>query len=220
MRVRRLVRVAGYVAGSRARGSAHMVRRRVAPQRWTRSDPNRILWVPPDAVVATTAERLGPTHRGRILDGDWDLDALPLRDLGVWRGLHQRVREGRDWEDTDLAPGRHVPEAPNVGRRSVDLSPEGLADRFASLDALTVSLREDGWLAHHDVGATFEREMAVVIGRDGRLIRDSGGLHRLVIAQLLGLERIPCRVLAEHARLHHHGDGRPDDDRTRRPFGR
>jgi len=201
MRIRRLVRVAGYLTTSRTGSVVHAVRRRAAPERWTRRDPYRIVWVAPSAVRATTAQRIDERERGRIIGGDWDVDALAVRDLTLWRGLEQRLLEGRPWAETDLAPGRHVPEAPNVGRRSLELDPAAQLERCLGLDALALALRRDGWLSHHDVGATFRREMAVAVGRDGRLIRNSGGLHRLVIAQLIGLERIPCRILVEHAEL-------------------
>ncbi len=150
-------------------------------------------------VIATTAERIGDDARGQVINGYWDLTALPLEGLPLWRGLEQRLRDGRPWADTELAPGRHTPEAPNVGRRSTDLSADAMDERLAGLDALAASLLRDGWLPHHDVGATFRREMAVAVARDGRLIRDSGGLHRLVMARILGLGRIPCRILVEHA---------------------
>ncbi len=200
MRIRRLLRVAGYITASRAGSSRHALRHRVAPDEWTRSDPYRIRWVPPSAVTSTTARRISEGERGRMLDGDWDVTALPLQGLAVWRGLEQRLCEGLAWEDTVLAPGRqHVPEAPNVGRRYADLPTVVIAKRLAGLDALATTLRRDGWLPHHDIGAPFRKEMAVVISRDGRLIRNSSGLHRLIMAHLLGLDRIPCRVLVEHA---------------------
>ncbi len=198
MRVRRLARVAGHATASRAGTVQHTLRRRRAPGRWTRHDPHRILWVAPGDVGATTAVRLHESLRGRVVDGDWDVDALQLRELTVWRGLHQRLVEGRPWADTDLAPGRSVPEAPNVGSRPLERDPRVVAERWERLDALARSLRAEGWLPHHDVGARFDREMAIAVGRDGRLIRNSGGLHRLVIAQLIELEQIPCRVLVEH----------------------
>jgi hypothetical protein len=198
MRARRLVRVAGYIVGSRAAGARHVIRRRSRPDAWTRHDPHRILWVSPDEVVATTAERIDESLRGRIIDGDWDRTALPLRSLVLRRGLEQRIVEGRDWYDTELAPDRFVGEAPNVGTRLSTDDPEALAERYRRLDALIGSLQRDGWLPHHDVGAPFVREMAVAVGRDGALLRNSGGLHRLIVAQLLGIPRIPCRVLVEH----------------------
>jgi len=201
MRVRRVIRVARYAATSRVGSLLHRSRRRIAPQRWTAHDPNRIVWVAPTDIVATTGERIDEALRGRIIGGDWDVTAVPLRELAVWRGLEQRLCEGRAWADTDLAPERHRPEAPNVGRRHHELAPAALIERQQRLDALATSLLRDGWLPHHDVGAPFVREMAIAVGRDGRLIRNRGGLHRLVMAQLLGLERIPCRVLVEHADL-------------------
>jgi hypothetical protein len=54
--------------------------------------------------------------------------------------------------------------------------------------------------------------MAVLVGRDGSLIRNSGGLHRLIMSRLLGLETIPVRVLVEHAEL----DGIPPSLRAAR----
>lgn len=199
MGVRRSVRIAGHVAESRARGAAHTLRRRRSPGRWTRHDPHRIHWVAPSEVIATTVERLGETVRGRRLDGDWDRSALPLERLTLWRGLEQRIVEGRGWEDTVLLRTGFIPEAPNVGSRLVTDDPAALAEQWRRLDGLIASLRGAGWLPHHDVGATFDREMAIAIGRSGELIRDRGGLHRIIIARLLDLPRIPCRVLVEHA---------------------
>ena len=198
MRVRRFARVAGYLAASRTASARHALRRRADPDAWTRRDPHRILWVAPDEIAATTAHRIGESLRGRIIDGDWDLTAIPLRSLSLWRGLEQRIVEGRDWRATDLASGTEAPEVPNVGSRLVGADRATLEQRFGRLDALIASLQRDGWLSHHDVGARFDREMAVAVGRDGRLLRNSGGLHRLIVAQLIGLERVPCRILVEH----------------------
>jgi hypothetical protein len=198
MGARRLARVTGHVVASRAASTVHARRRRRSPQAWTSRDPHRIHWVAPDEVAATTPARIDESLRGRILDGDWDLAVLPLRTLTLWRGLEQRIVDGRDWQDTDLAQGRFVAEAPNVGTRLADCDPDALVERLRRLDALIAALRREGWLPHHDVGATFAREMAVAVTRSGALVRNSGGLHRLIVAQLIGLDRIPCRILVEH----------------------
>ena len=201
MRLRQSVRIAAYRMASSALGAGHALRRRRSPDVWTARDPNRIHWVAPGTVVATTAERLDESLRGRSLGGDWDLAAIPLQTLTLWRGLEQRIVEGRDWDDTVLAPGSPIigeGGAPNTGTRLSADDPAARAARLGRIDELIVSLRRDGWLAHHDVGAPFAREMSVAVGRTGQLVRNSGGLHRLIIAQLLGLDRIPCRVLVEH----------------------
>jgi hypothetical protein len=203
MRVRRLVRVTHYRLVAGAGSAVHVLRRAAAPRRWARSSPFRIHWVDPHDVMATTAERLDEHLRGRRIGGDWDVTALPLTELALWHALEQHLQHGVPWERTEL-PSRSEPEAPNVGRRLVDADAVALKERQDAIDALAASMRRDGWLPHHDVGASFLREMAVVIGRDGRLIRNRGGLHRLMIAQLLDLDRIPCRILAVH-------EGHPDD---------
>jgi hypothetical protein len=51
--------------------------------------------------------------------------------------------------------------------------------------------------------------MSIGVGRTGALIRNSGGLHRLIVAQLLDLTRIPCRVLVEHPDAPDPARGRP-----------
>ena len=198
MRVRRLVRVAAHRSAAGAGGVWHAVRRRREPAAWTRRDPHRILWVAPEEVAATTAERLDESLRGRVVAGDWDTDAVPLRTLALWRGLEQRIVEGRDWSDTVLAEGVREDGVPNAGSRLSTDDPAALATRLRRIDELIASVRRDGWLPHHDVGARFAHEMSVGVGRTGALIRNSGGLHRLIVAQLLGLTRIPCRVLVEH----------------------
>lgn len=198
MRAGRIVRTTASRGRAAVRGAVHARRRRRAPATWTRRDPHRVLWVAPSDVVATTAVRLDVPSAGRVVAGDWDLDAVPLRSLALWRGLEQRIVDGRAWEETELARTDLAPEAPNVGTRARTTDPALRAERWRRLDALVASLRRDGWLAHHDIGAPFEREMAVAVARDGALLRDRGGLHRLIIAQLIGLERIPYRVLTEH----------------------
>ena len=165
--------------------------------------PNRVHLVPPAAVTHVLATRLPEPLRGRRHGGDWDLEALPVADLVLTRALRQRFVEGLAWDATLLADGLEAPEAPALGTRYVARTREELQHRFAELDRLHTSLTTVGWLAHHDVGATFDRELAVAIGRDGRLARNAGGLHRLILAQLLELPVVPVRVLVEHPALEH-----------------
>ncbi|MFC4989666.1 hypothetical protein [Saliphagus infecundisoli] len=42
-------------------------------------------------------------------------------------------------------------------------------------------------------------EVGINVGRDGALLWRHRGLHRLSIAKLLGVDRIPIYVLARHA---------------------
>jgi len=41
-------------------------------------------------------------------------------------------------------------------------------------------------------------EIRVAIGRDGRLIRCASGRHRLAVAKMLGIAKVPAVVQIEH----------------------
>lgn len=180
----------------------HAVRRAADPSSRTLLSPARLWAVDPADVTHVTRTRLPAQLRGRRSDGDWDHDAVPIATLALTRILTARFAEGRSWEDAGLRVGVDLQEGvPNLGGRYRDLDEVGLARRAADLDRLHASLARDGWLPHDMTGAPFRREMALAVGRDGRLVRDSGGLHRLILAQLLGIGAVPVRILTEHALL-------------------
>jgi hypothetical protein len=203
--VARRVRLGAAVLRSTTATLQHGARRRREPARWTAASPARLLSVAPEAITHLTRERLPESRRGLRTGGDWDLDALPLEQLALTRVLRARFVDGLDWDQAGLhaAPvaGGALAEAPGLGTRYLGIDAAELVSRREALDALHASLVRDGWLAHHAVGAPFDRELALAVGRDGRLIRNSGGLHRLILAQILGLPSVPVRVLTEHEEL-------------------
>jgi len=183
----------------------HDARRRREPDRWTATSPARLHHVAPGAITHVTRERLPESRRGLRTGGDWDIDALPVDGLTLTRVLNARFVDGLDWDRAGLvatgSPGGPLAEAPGLGTRYVGIDTAELRRRRDALDRLHASLARDGWLPHHAVGAAFDRELALAVGRDGRLIRNSGGLHRLILARILDLPAVPVRVLTEHAEL-------------------
>lgn len=179
----------------------HAIRRRRAPDRWTLSSPFRVLRVPADAVGHAVAPRLPEELRGRRHPGAWDLDPIVVDDLPLARALHRRFVDAASWEDTGLVEAGGALAAARLGTRYLQMDAAALRERCDTLDALHAALQRTGWLPHHRIGAPFEREMSVAVGRDGRLLRNRGGLHRLIIARILGLEEVPLRVVVEHPSL-------------------
>ena len=184
-------------------GSAvHGLLRAMRPDGRTRLSPARLHHVDPSDVTHVTRVRLPERTRGRRSGGDWDVEAVALSTLALTRVLTARFVDGLGWEDAGLRVGVDLREGvPNLGDRYVGLDASALARRGEELDLLHASLARDGWLPHHATGAPFHRELAVAIGRDGRLVRNSGGLHRLLIARIVGLDSVPVRVLTEHPLL-------------------
>lgn len=183
-------------------GTVHGLRRAVQPDGRTRLSPARLHHVDPGDVTHVTRVRLPERTRGRRSGGDWDVEAVALSTLALTRILTARFVGGLAWEEAGLRVGVDLQEGvPNLGSRYVGLDAATLTRRGEELDRLHASLARDGWLPHHVMGAPFHRELAVAIGRDGRLVRNSGGLHRLLLARIVGLDTVPVRVLTEHPLL-------------------
>jgi len=47
-------------------------------------------------------------------------------------------------------------------------------------------------------GVSIPDEIRIAIGRDGQLIRCASGRHRLAVAKILGIAKIPAVVQIEH----------------------
>lgn len=180
----------------RYRSAVYSFRRLRKPSSCSPYHPCRIYVVGPQTVTHLLDKRLDNRTLGVVLPGDWDIGAIPIAVTRVGRGLTQRFVEGRPWNQTDLHP-----EATTVLDRKRGKYAGESTDfeaRTAYLDELWRQLQVGGYLSHRELGEPLESVMTVCLGRDGRLVRNKGGLHRLVMAQLLGLERVPVRVIAVH----------------------
>lgn len=158
------------------------------PQKVDRWSPN-----PPSAAVP------GGTS---VLGGNWDRTATPFRDSRIFRALHERFILGRAWEETALWDRLEKIEAgvPLFGCRSE----EDFRQHLAAVDWLYETIATEGYKTHRELGPPHDPgdELGIGIGRDGALIALTkglmGGRHRLAIAQLLELPRVPARVLLRH----------------------
>jgi hypothetical protein len=186
--------------GLRAAGaSSYHVHRATASGRYGPLNPYRIYRVRPSAVSRVMRERLPEQLRGSSVAGSWDLAAIDVCQTAVYRGLHQHFVEGLDWLDTELSPERYRAEFDNAPRRYLSYSLDEFLKRGEYLDELAETLSSRGYLTHMRLCRPFRSEMAVNVGRDGTLIRNSSGLHRLALSQLLGLDSIAVRVLVTHS---------------------
>lgn len=145
-----------------------------------------------------------PPHneRGTIRGGDWDLQTVRFEDLDVWESFQQRFLEGAKWQDTAFYRRRLRIIESGIPRHGCS-SRQDLDDRMATVDALFERIRRQGYRTQDEVdekmseGLGNEDEIQVHIGRHGDWIF-ADGRHRLCIAKLLGLERIPVKIARRH----------------------
>lgn len=163
---------------------------------------------------------------GEVLDGDWDRRTRPpvdpeyqgpppelfvadsFEDSVLYRSLTAHFDRGAAWEETDLfAEARRLLRSGDRERvwqqcRSV----EDLRDRFEYLDELYETIRREGFksqreLVENDPESGFRdwlrHEITVDVGRDGELLLVCGK-HRLSMAKLLGVDRVPVLFLVRH----------------------
>lgn len=192
----------------------------------TDAEPHKILWVAPgdiEYVTGTALERRGTGRHleyvrwpwelpyadyGDVLAGEWDVTEVKFTELAEWTLIDERFGRGVPWEETSVYEefvacidrGHHV-----FGCQSVDQ----LHDRFDYLDTLKSSIAAEGYRrdpGEHPAGAGVGRdsaaaldEVTVNIGRDGELLHDTNGRHRLALAKVLDVSEIPVLVKVRHA---------------------
>jgi hypothetical protein len=129
-----------------------------------------------------------------LLSGDWDREAQPFRQMPTYVFLADLQACAFEYRRTayfqqllnDLHAGR--------GRsyKGLKLDSEQALDRlFEGYVRVFRSMAAEGYRA--DLAAD---AICVMVGRDGRLIKEEKGRHRLAIAQLVGVPRVP--VLVRH----------------------
>lgn len=148
---------------------------------------------------------------GSTVEGDWDQHREPFSKLLMYRGIHEHYVDGLPWSET-------VYYTRLVERfRSQDVSAdtaETLAmERCENIEKVHHAIDEHGYRSQREFNGHPLHEVTVTIGRDGKLLYNCEGRHRLSIAKVLDIEAIPVLVLARHAEY----ENEKLEDPTRRP---
>ncbi|MFC6718697.1 hypothetical protein ACFQGT_15600 [Natrialbaceae archaeon GCM10025810] len=164
---------------------------------------------------------------GSIRDGDWDRREQPPIDPDydgppaelfvadrfertvLYRSLEAHFAAGVPWDETDLVrEARRLVREPAPERVWHECTTDAEIDRRCRrLDDLYESIATNGYRSERERFGTdpsigfrhcLRHEITVDVGRDGELLLVSGK-HRLAVAKLLGLERVPVVFLVRHA---------------------
>lgn len=180
----------------------------------TDADPFKILWIDPSVVskcTGTTDQTPSNSHLdhndafspepdrfGSVKRGNWDKDGCSFEELAVYQGLQERFVQDKEWEDTTFFQ-KHNERIKSHGRSFGCTSRRELLDRLDSTDLLFDRIRREGAKTQRKLGGKPHREIILNIGRDGELLFNGGGRHRLSMAKILGLKSIPVLVLVRHS---------------------
>lgn len=187
------------------------IRRQAAAE--TDADPLKILWIEPTDIERCTGT-IGsgpnkahldhndafppePSQFGSVAGGDWDLDGCAFKQLAVYAGLREWYTSENTWETTNFYR-RHVNNIESHGVSFGCESSEGLLYRLKRTELLFHRIQKEGYKTQRELGGKPHREIVVNIARDGEILFNGGGRHRLAIAKILEIEKIPVVVLVRH----------------------
>ena len=162
--------------------------------------PDKIIWVRPEDLTYKSYYDL-LLYCNDIVPGDWDLRKALLERTQKCQSLVQHFRDGVRWEQTvlftDIYPRRFARGHVIRGCRNI----RELAEYYeVHIRDLHESISEHGFRVEINPKTKLPDIPHVHIGRDGCLLVGNNGNHRLFLAKLLGVERIPCVVRARHLR--------------------
>ena len=170
-------------------------------------NPYEILWIDPEEIKHNSKHvvAVDNEHYCHVLEGDWDIGLSDFsEDKSDWYDfLENRFDNERKWEELQMY-NEILQKIDSKGSYWHSCkSEEDVKKRCKSLDSLYKDIKNTGYLTNKEIWWEKDRtkikpdDIAVNIGRNGEYIYENGK-HRLSIALILELEKIPVRVVVRH----------------------
>ena len=187
--------------------------------------PETVYWINPDRIIFHTnyknkihskdfADRVFDKNKdtGKVYGGDWDNSKYKFSDLDIYQAIENRIRDNMPWEETRFYKNNVSKiNDPNNNQILWNCRTQGDFDsRCQYLDELISSIETQGFKQNYQVKLSgeedglhknpdFSDEISVNVSRDGQYLFQDGR-HRLAIAKILGVEKIPVKVHVRHKR--------------------
>ncbi|WIV66376.1 hypothetical protein [Natrialbaceae archaeon AArc-T1-2] len=164
--------------------------------KYTDADPYKLIFVDPSAIEFTSG---ASRRRGWVVDGEWDEGGTPFMHRTCPKAIEQRFVEGVEWGETDLSDKYDRSKFEERTSEIEQLYKQIRDDEYKSQRQLLDKNSDVAWSGLNDAMHPLANEIAVDIGRDGELLWNMCGQHRLAIAKVLDIDRIPVQVFRRHA---------------------
>ena len=130
----------------------------------------------------------------------------------LYQSAKRRIQMNEPWENTRIYKDLIQDRVP----KEFSYTSDEVMSTLNKIDTLCESMRKEGYKQQKDISEQQViwstspcksqpevHEVAINIGRDGKLIFDDGR-HRFIVAKALGLKRIPTRIFVRHERWQEH----------------
>ena len=169
-------------------------------------DTFKVYWINPVKIHYCFNGKINlQKDRGTIRSGEWDQEGQKFEETTIYKGIKARFIENKKWEDTKLYS--EILKQIKGGKVVYGChTEEKFKENLKKIDKLYNSIAKEGYKSQSEVakenyhGDLFYKkidEILVSIGRDGQLFFNDGA-HRLAIAKILTLPKIPIMILERH----------------------
>ena len=172
--------------------------RLAVPHKYTDADPYRVLYVDPNEITHVSGLH-DKKRRGWVIDGDWDRGLKKFEDQPIPKAIEQHYVEGKEWEETVLSEEfdnrqQFERECERIERLHQQIVDHG----FRSQRDLLGSNPAAAWSGVNATLSPITNEITIDIGRDGELLWNMLGRHRLAIAKVSDVDRVPVLLFSRH----------------------
>jgi hypothetical protein len=169
--------------------------RKIYPRKYTDANPYKLLLVNPSDINYTTTE-IYSKRRGWVVDGEWDQGNNNFMDRSS--RMIQKHNTDRIPLDYNINLQDHIkPE--QMSTRFQKLY-ESMSDvGYKSQRQLLVEDPDTAWEGLNDAIHPLGNEIGIDIGRNGELLWNICGQHRLIIAKVLQINQVPVQVFRRHS---------------------
>jgi hypothetical protein len=141
--------------------------------------------------------------RGRIKGRNWDQKAIKFEDLEVFRAIHGRFMDNKPWDETEFY--RRILKRISKGETLwACRSKREFDERLRGLESIYFDMKKNGYRSQTDISSYVgnkyiqaDDEVNVYINRHGQLLVGEG-IHRVSMAKLCGINKIPAKVAMRH----------------------
>lgn len=160
--------------------------RQLQPEKFTDSDPLKIIWVDPDQITKTCKDNFGrPLQRGAIHTGEWDQNTGKFMS----RDIPKQVQ---------LYFDRNKKMCENIQTKINSLTDSISSEGYLTQKELLDRDEKKAKSANNDPVPTVLNEITVNIGRNGEFLWRTYGQHRLAVAKMLDIDRVPVLICVRH----------------------
>mgnify|MGYP001206977612 CR=1 FL=1 len=144
-------------------------------------------------------EMFSSNGENQILGGDWDLNlSIPFEELDVFKSIQSHFIEGKNWNETRLYTRVSKEISNNKIKWGCRTPDEYLKRLEENVESVYLDIKNHGFKTQRELGTLKKSdEIRIAIDRNGEAIF-MDGRHRLAIAKILKLNKIPVKIILRH----------------------